>query len=256
MKRSKNPRGRIQSLIEKAKAQSSENSPDALNTWTRATFLSLQLVSPDFGLTQYCINNVGKSLVDQGDYERAIGVLEPALEKARETVGLAHPLVEHPCQSLGRAYDALGDYAKSQKYWDAAACSAESTRGIYHASTIFCLSKKARALRSQGLHEEALTAYCKVWGRTQFAFGNDLRTAFAARELAACYCQLGRFEEAIPIWQHAKHCFDEHPRYHKYARNMKRCLSWSRNQAWQSRHACSNAGRTDEVVSSLLACEN
>lgn len=251
MKRSKNPRARIQTVIEKAKAQSSENKPEAFNTWTSATLLSLELVSPDFCLTQYCLNNVGKSLVDQGDYERAIGVLEPALEKAREALGLAHPLVEHPCQSLGRAYDAVGDYAKSLQYWDAAAHSAENTRGIYHASTIFCLSKKARALRSQGMYEEALTVYCKVLGRTQFVFGNELQTAFAARELAACYCQLGRFQEAIPIWQHARHCFDAHPRYHRYAKTVKRCLCWSRDQVAQSGHAGSNAGRTDEVVSDV-----
>ncbi len=256
MKKSNNARGRIQSLIEKAQKQAAEGSPDALNTWLRATILSLELANFDAGLTQYCHNNVGKTLVDFGDYERALLMLVPALEKAREVFGDAHPLVEHPCQSLGRAYLALGDHAKALEYWDAAASSAEKTRGVFHQSTIFCLSKKAQSLRLLGRHEEALGIFCKVFGRSQSVFGTELQTAFAARELAACYCQLARFDEAIPIWVHAKRCFELHPNYHKHTTNVKRCLAWTRNQAGQNRDAGSNGARKDEFVSRLLGSES
>ena len=231
MKKSGSARRRLQGVIETAKAESSKNVPSALNTSTRALVLSLELEKPDFGLTQYCLNNVGKTLVDIGDYERAVGLLESALEKARKAYGDVHALVEHPCQSLGRAYTELGDLDKALDYWNAAAFSAERMRGVYHQSTIFCLSRKARALRQKGFHEEALTVFCKVFGRTQTVFGCGLQTAFAARELAACYCQLGRFEEAIPVWKHALRCFDECPAYQKQGKNVKRCLSWTRSQA-------------------------
>lgn len=242
MRKFKAERRSLQRLVDIASQQSAENHPDALQTWNRSAALSQELLGPYHGLTLFCYNHLGKTLVDIGEYEQAILVLEPVLELARGAFGLVHARVEHACQSLGRAYSALGDHVKADQNWEAAAYSSEKMRGVYHLSTIFCLSRKARALRLQGLHEEALTVFSKVFGRTQHVFGCNLQTAFAARELAACYCQLGRFQEAIPIWKHALRCFDEHPNYHKHSLNVKRCLSWTRNQAKTCRTAGSQAG--------------
>ena len=231
MKKFNAERSSLRALVDTAKKHSEENHPEALTTWTRATAYSLELLGPFHGMTLFCYNHLGKTLVDLGDSERAISVLEHGLESARIAFGNVHARVEHPCQSLGRAYSALGDHAKACQYWDAAVYSSEQMRGVYHPSTIFCLSRKARALRQQGLHDEALTVFSKVFGRTQHVFGSNLQTAFAARELAACYCQLGRFEEAIQLWKHALRCFDKHPNYYKHSTNVRRCLSWTRNQA-------------------------
>lgn len=218
----------LQALIETAKEQSGRKDPAALQTWIQAAEASKQLVGATHSWTVFCINNVGKTLVDKGEYERAIPLLESSLGAAHAAFGQVHFCVEHASQSLGRAYGALGDQAKAAQHWDAAALSSEIIRGPCHQTTIFCLSQKGRALMRQNRPVEALPILRKVLGRTQSLHGRHFHTGYAARELAACLNQIGNFKDAIPLWKYARRCFSiDQEKYSRQILNAAHCLEWA-----------------------------
>ncbi len=226
----------LQTCIAAAEQQSAEHHPDALQSWTRTAARSVDVMGPTHRWTLFCLNNVGKTLVEMGDYEGAIPVLLTSLRAAREIHGCIDFSVEHASQSLGKAYAALGNHERSAYYWDAAAFSAELTRGAYHQTTIFCLSHKARSLVLQNKHEKALPIFRKVLGRTLHVFGSDSRGAYAARDLAACLNQLGYFEKALPIWKFARRCFSQDKdKFRRQLAGVTHCLGWTRQRARQLR---------------------
>ena len=220
----------VQQLIDTAKAHSAQGKRDAHELWRAAAQRASELLGPTHDATAYCQNNVGKALVDIGNYDEAIPLLETALRQAQAIHGYVHFAVEHICQSLARAYKQKGDLANAHKYWLAAATSSESIRGLHHSTTIFCLHQGARTLASQRRFAEALPLFRKVLEANVAMYGQSIHTAFALRDTATCCNQLERVSEAVPLWKRAHKLFKKELGKEDIARSTYRCLNWTREK--------------------------
>ncbi len=209
MKSVNRARDDLQKIIDTAKEHSAKKLPTAFYQWRRAADRSADLLGQYHASTVFCVNNVGKTLVEIGCHKEAISLLEASLRQSITVHGCAHFAVEHACQSLGRAYTAMGRHALAGQWWKAAAISSESLRGKEHQTTVFCLSQQAQALTRLGLNAEALPIFHEVLSRTKNVFGRHVHTAYAARRTAECLNQLGYFEEALPVWKLAVKCFTQ-----------------------------------------------
>lgn len=228
----------LQELINAAKELSAKKSCDAYQAWSAAAERCAQVVGHYHDWTMFCIINKGKSLVDTHHCEEAIPILETALRSLNGIHGYVHFHVEHACQSLGRAYGKLGKPDVEHVYWTRALHSSQSLRGLSHETSIYCLSQAARALTKQRQVLRALPLYQDLLSRCQTAHGQQVQTAFAARDLAQCLNQLGRFEEAYPIWKLAEKLFYLEPERHERVRvQTVRCMFWTREQVKEAKRA-------------------
>lgn len=230
-------RAEVQQLIDIAKEHSAKKKRDAHKRWRAASERSRELLGATHDSTLYCQSNVGKSLIDIGNHEEAIPILETALRQVQAINGYAHFSVEHICQSLARAYKAKGDVALSHKYWMSAAGSSETLRGLYHRTTIYCLHQAGRALTSAKRFEEALPLLRKVLDANVAVHGNSLETGYTARDLATCLNQLERFEEALPLWKRAHRIFERAAGKEDIENTLYRCMDWTRDKVRTRRRA-------------------
>lgn len=228
----------LQKLIDAAKELSAKKSCHAYDAWSAAAERCAQVVGHYHDWTMFCIINKGKSLVDTHRLEEAIAILETALRQLNSIHGYVHFHVEHACQSLGRAYGKLGKPDLEHVYWTRALYSSQSLRGLSHETSIYCLSQAARALTKQGQVLRALPLYQDLLSRCRTAHGQQVQTAFAARDLAQCLNQLGRFEEAYPHWKLAVKLFNLEPERHGRIRDQTlRCMFWTRDQVREAKRA-------------------
>ena len=221
-------RAEVQALIDIAKEHSAKKKRDAHKLWRQAAERSRELLGATHEATVFCQNNVGKSLVDIGNYEEAIPLLEAALRQSQAIYGYTHFSVEHVCQSLAHAYKARGDHATAYKHWMAAGNSSEALRGLNNQTTIFCFHQAARRLASQRLFDQALPLLQKVIEANKKVHGFTVNSAFSARDLATCLNQLERFEEALPFWKLALRIFEQDANQKDLADKAYRCMNWTR----------------------------
>lgn len=228
----------LQKLIDAAKELSARKSYDAYEAWSAAAERCARVVGPYNDWTMFCTINKGKSLVDTRRFEEAIPILETALRQLKAIHGNVHFHVEHACQSLGRAHGELGKLDVAHDYWTRALYSSESLRGLTHDTSIYCLTQAARVLTKQRQVLTALPLYRDLLSRCQVAHGQQVQTAFAARDLAQCLNQLGRFEEAYPHWKQAVKLFNLEPERHERIRDQTlRCMFWTRDQVREAKRA-------------------
>lgn len=223
-------RQEVQQLIDTAKQHSLRKMRDAHKAWRQAADRSRQLLGPTHEATIFCQNNVGKALVDIERYDEAIPLLETALRQAQALYGYVHFAVEHLCQSLARAHRANGNLAQAHSYWMAAATSSESLRGLQHNTTIYCLHQAARCLACDKRFADALPLFQKTLEANSGLHGRSVHTAFAARDLATCFNQLGRYQEALPQWRRAYGIFKDDPEKANVANSTFRCMMWTRDK--------------------------
>ena len=74
-------------------------------------------------------NNLGEAYRALGEYRKAIGYFEQALESDLKTYGEDHPNVARDRNNLGSAYDSLGEYKKAMGYYEQALASGLKTYG-------------------------------------------------------------------------------------------------------------------------------
>jgi tetratricopeptide (TPR) repeat protein len=240
------PRAQLYSLIEIAKEHSEKRKLDAPQKWRAAADLSRSIFGEVHETTIYCQNNVGKALIATRKFAEAIPLLEAALRKARAFHGYAHPSVEHTCQALARAYKARSDFASAHKHWINAAESSETLRGLQHNTTIYCYHQAARCLADQKKFEEALVFFDKVLDATIALHGNCAQTAFVLRDKATCLNQLGRFEDAHPVWSRAFTLFDRNGK-RKEATEAFHCMRFTKHRK--------KAARTAKAMAALANVE-
>lgn len=221
-------RAEVQKLIDIAQEHSAKKKRDAHKLWRAAAERSRELLGHTHEATRFCQNNVGKALVDIGNHDEAIPLLETALRQAQAINGYVNRQVEHIHQSLARAYKGRGDHATAHKHWVAAGTSSETLRGANHTTTIFCFHQAARALASQKLFAEALPLFQTVLAANIATHGDSVNTAFALRDTATCLNQLERYEEAKPFWKRAHKLFAREPSKKDLAASTMRCLNWTR----------------------------
>ncbi|MCC7531031.1 MAG: tetratricopeptide repeat protein [Candidatus Melainabacteria bacterium] len=230
-------RAEVDKLIEIAKAHSAGKKRDAHMKWRAAAERSRELLGHTHEATRFCQNNVGKSLVEIGNHEEAIALLEAALRQTQAINGYVDRAVEHIHQSLARAHKALGDHATAYKHWMAAATSSQTLRGANHTTTSFCFHQAARALASQKLFEQALPLFQTVLAANVARHGDSVNTAFALRDTATCLNQLERYEEAKPLWKRAYRLFSRVSDKKDIANSALRCLNWTSSEVRARRHA-------------------
>lgn len=222
-------RSEVQRNIDIAKELTARKSPEAPQKWRFALESSIRLLGPAHDVTAFCYGSTGQSLVDNGQFSTAIALLEDALRQTQAIYGYVHFNVERICQALARAYKGVDDNASAHKHWMTAATSSEALRGLNHNTTIFCLHQAARTLACQHRFEDALPVFKKVHDATVDVHGNNVHVAYACRDLATCYNQLGRFEEALPFWKKAHKIFSKDER-REVAASTLRTMFWTRDK--------------------------
>ena len=77
-------------------------------------------------------NNLGAVWRIKGDYDKAIGHFEKALESSLKTFGSEHPNLATSWNNLGLAWHGKGDYDKAIEYYEKALESDLKTFGSGH----------------------------------------------------------------------------------------------------------------------------
>ncbi len=230
-------RAEVQKLIDIAKVHSAKHKRDAHKLWRAAAERSRELLGATHDASLYCQSSVGKSLVDIGNHDEAIPILETTLRQVQAIHGYVHFSVEHICQTLARAHKAKGEHARSYKYWMSAADSSLTIRGPSHQTTIYCLHQAARTLCSQRRFSEALPLLHQVMEANHSLHGVTVDQAYTARDTANCLNQLERYEEALPLWRKAHRLFEHAPGKEDIAGTVFRCMAWTRAKVRDRRRA-------------------
>ncbi len=138
-----------------------------------------------------------ESLVQAGDFESAIGVLDGLLLLSQDMLGPEHWLTAIAARDLGYAYRQLGMAEEADGYYNEAVAIASITLGEDHPETIAIYGLMAELYTAAGMMGEAEGVYDLVIGTLSATLGEGHEKTIDARlTRVAAYEYSGMYDEA------------------------------------------------------------
>ena len=144
---------------------------------------------------------LGNTLLELGEFERAIEILEKVVSLRTEHLGISHPDTLSALHLLGKAYHTLGDILRALSLY-------ERVRNCYQTEQVRFQPQEEIALLHDiavGYHDagrlpEALSLYRQLGERFSVTFGaHSVETLTALNNQALGYMEAGWFSEAISL---------------------------------------------------------
>ncbi len=169
----------------------------ALAHHEKAVALGERAFGPGHSSVALSLVSVGIDLLNQGHANRAVPILQHALEIQEGLLGPDHPRTAEALASLANAYNNSGHPALGERALRRALAIRESVFGPRHPEVALNLEYLGEALDDQGKHEEAVAVDRRAVAIGETAFGPE-HPAFGEMllDLAIRLGHLGRYAEA------------------------------------------------------------
>jgi tetratricopeptide (TPR) repeat protein len=144
---------------------------------------------------------LGNTLLELGEFDRAIQILEKVVALRSEQLGILHPDTLIAIHLLGKAYHSRGDIIKALTLYDQVQKNYPTERANFEAhQEIALLHDIAVAYQDAGRLPEALLLYRQIGQRLSKIFGADsVETLTALNNQALGYLEAGWFSEATSL---------------------------------------------------------
>jgi len=116
-------------------------------------------LDPDYG---EAYNNMGLAYNHKGEYDRAIGYYQKALNIDLKKLGPEHPSVAIDYNNIGLAYGSKGEYDRAIEYYQKALKINLKKLGPEHPDTAIVYNNIGSAYRSKGEYDRAIGYYQKA----------------------------------------------------------------------------------------------
>lgn len=180
---------------------------EALATFERALAFNERLHGAASAETAASLSGVGATLLDRGergDGERALALLQRALEVREAVLPPQAPERSSSLGNLAAAYDQLGRPAEALPLHQRAVALAEQLRGPDDARTATALNNLAETLGALGRYREALPLHRRALAIRQSRLGAEHPdTAVSLANLGELLDTMGRPAEALPLKERA-----------------------------------------------------
>ena len=120
-----------------------------------------------------CLNNLGRTWVSLGEYQKAIEYYELALASELKTYGEDDPSVASYRNNLGCTWDSLGEYQKAIEYYELALASDLKTYGEDDPSVASVRNNLGMTWRSLGEYQKAMEYYELALASGLKTYGED-----------------------------------------------------------------------------------
>ncbi|KAF8246378.1 TPR-like protein [Wilcoxina mikolae CBS 423.85] len=150
------------------------------------------------------MNELGRSLVYQGQYDEGQGWIEKALAEQEMTLGKDHPLTLDTVHNMAVLFDNQGAYDKALECYWRALSGYEEAFGNDHPSVHTTVNNIAAILDIQGKHDEALVLCQRALDDRENTLGkNHPSTLTTVHNMAVVFGNRGEFDKALEWCQRA-----------------------------------------------------
>jgi tetratricopeptide (TPR) repeat protein len=134
--------------------------------------------------------------VDEGQFDYAVELSRQALERAESASRPDYPDIASFTVGLAKVYEAKGDYAGSESFYQRALALAEKTLGDSHKDLSSLLTDLARLYDKQGLYHQSEFFYRRATQILENSPGSEQNLAHALGQLGWLYLNQSEYERA------------------------------------------------------------
>jgi len=169
------------------------------------------------GIQSTLLDTIGRVYFSLGLFDRALPLLESALEIRRETLGDEHLNVAESLNDLGIVLVAKGEYGRAEPLFQEALSLRRKSLGDIHVDVAVSLNCLGEVHYWRGDYSSAEPLFREALDIRRQCLGNEsLELAASMNDLAMTLKQMGKYKEAEPLYRDSlairrKLLGEEHP---------------------------------------------
>jgi len=161
-------------------------------------------VQPEELFDAIALDKLAQVYFKQGEYSKALPLVEQALQLREQTVGRQHPDTATSLNNLAYCYHAQGEYDKALPLYEQALQIRKQVLGQQHPSYATSLNNLALLYDSQGEYDKALPLFEQALQiRKQVLGEQHSNYATSLNNLAGLYYSQGEYDKALPLFEQA-----------------------------------------------------
>jgi len=172
------------------------------------------------------LDKLAQAYLRQGEYSKALPLVEQALQLRQQTLGRQHPDTATSLNNLAYLYHLQGKYDKALPLYEQALQIRKQVLGQQHPSYATSLNNLALLYDSQGEYDKALPLFEQALQIREQVLGKQ-HPSYAAslNNLAGLYNSQGEYDKALPLYEQALQITkqvlgQQHPDYAQSLNNL------------------------------------